>query len=232
MSGTKLSTKLLEVRVGQAKPLGNLPQLSAINKRKLMHAVKLSYLGIEGDHQADLKHHGGSDKAVHHYPAEHYAYWKQQLNKTETTIKTCMFGENISTIGLTEQNIHIGDIFKMGTATVQVSQGRQPCWKLNERFNIDDMALKTQTSLRTGWYYRVLEPGEIQADDTIELVERIEHDWPLSKLLHILYETPLDYKSLHEMTHIDSLTASWKKLAQTRISKQQVENWHFRLALK
>lgn len=221
--------KLNEVRVGAAKPLGNLAVLSAVKKEKVSGAVNVSYLALENDQQADLKHHGGKEKAIHHYPAEHYIYWQNQLNLKSSTIKTGSFGENLSTIGLTEHNVHIGDIYRVGTALLQVSQARQPCWKLNEVFNVEDMALQVQTSLRTGWYYRVLEQGEIQAGDTFQLIDRPELQWPLIRILQILYENTLDYDALSAMTNISTLADSWKTLAKNRLTHNEVENWHYRL---
>lgn len=220
---------LEEVRVGKAKPLANLSVLSGIKKEKVDGPVMVSLLGLNNDQQADLEHHGGKDKAIHHYPAEHYAYWQAQLNDKNGMITIGLFGENLSTNGLTEHNVHIGDIYQLGTALLQVSQARQPCWKLNEVFTLHDMALRVQTSLRTGWYYRVLQQGEIQAGDTFQLIERPEPKWPLIRLLRTLYENTLDYDALHEMTELNSLTESWKTLAKNRLTTCEVENWHHRL---
>jgi len=156
---------------------------------------------------------------------EHYQYWQNEL----PSIEQGLFGENITSTGLTEHNVCIGDIVKIGTTLLQVSQARQPCWKLNQRSSIEDMAQRVQTSLRTGWYYRVLEQGEISVGDTIELIDRLEPEWPLIRLLKLLFDNTLDYESLNKMAAIPTLCDSWKKLAQTRIATRKVENWHHRL---
>jgi MOSC domain-containing protein YiiM len=218
-----------EVRVGNVAPLGEKGARSAINKNKVSHTVLLGKNGLDNDHQADRKYHGGFDKAVHHYPADHYQYWQEVLDGEHSSITTGLFGENITTLGLTEHNVYIGDIYKVGSALVQVSQARQPCWKLNERFQQDNMALQVQTSLRTGWYYRVLEIGYVKAGDSLILIDRIEEQWPLIRLLRVLFETPLDYEELDAMTKIATLTDSWKMLANHRLKHRQVEPWHHRL---
>ena len=126
--------------------------------------------------------------AVHHYPKEHYDAWRSEYpSKAHEFANNGAFGENISARGMTEKSVCIGDVYRVGTTRLQVSQARQPCWKLNIRFGIDDMALRVQETLRTGWYYRVLEPGRIAKGDLIELIDRPKPGWPLSKLLQYLF---------------------------------------------
>ena len=142
------------------EPFGPRGQPSAIAKQPVASQY-LDYTGFDSDQQGDPVHHGGPQKAVHHYAFEHYAAWQRELKAIDGVRNLAIggFGENLSTLGLTEANVAIGDIFTLGDAVIQVSQPRQPCWKLGVRFNLAGMARKVQASGRTGWYYRVLQPG-------------------------------------------------------------------------
>lgn len=128
--------------------------------------------GLAGDAQGDRKRHGGPDKAVHIYPVAHYTNWARHLPDRADLFTPGTFGENIVLAGPTEADVCIGDMFRLGSALVQLSQARQPCWKLNLRFGLSDMARRVQTSGRTGWYARVLAPGTVAAGDRMVLEAR------------------------------------------------------------
>lgn len=216
--------------VGTPKPYGPKQQPSAIDKKIVCDSIEVSATGLAGDAQGDTRHHGGPEKAVHHYPRDHYADWIENHPDMALRLQSPgAFGENISLTGLREDNVCIGDIWRLGTACVQVSQGRQPCWKLNVRFNRPDMARLVQKSGRTGWYYRVLEPGAVGAGDRLSLVERPLPDWPLTRLHRILYVTPDDWDALEQMAELEPLSSSWRKLAATRLAKRETEDWRSRL---
>ncbi|MBL6432131.1 MAG: MOSC domain-containing protein [Alphaproteobacteria bacterium] len=131
---------------------------SAIAKTPVAGPVEIGFEGLLVDAQADRTVHGGAEKALHHYAADHYAAWIAEGYLPGGT-RPAAFGENLSTLRVTEEQVCIGDVFRLGTARVQISQGRQPCWKLNAHRGRDDMAAAFQKTGRTGWYYRVLEPG-------------------------------------------------------------------------
>lgn len=193
--------------------------------------IPVTRLGLAGDEQADLRNHGGPDKALHHYPSEHYTIWREELpDKAALFEGTGGFGENLSTFGLTESNVCVGDIFRIGSAIIQVSQARQPCWKLNVRFGVADMAWRVQNSMRTGWYYRVLEAGEVASDDQTTLIERPHADWPLARVLQILYHACLDDGALTALTMLDSLSLNWRALAAKRLETHEIEDWSRRLS--
>ena len=135
---------------------------SAIDKQSTSKCIYLGALGFIGDEQADMKVHGGTEKAVHHYAFDHYSFWNKQFN-TQKSLEPGSFGENIAIFGVTESSVCIGDIFQLGNALVQVSQGRQPCWKLNLNSAIENLAQQFQRTANTGKYYRVLEEGSFQA---------------------------------------------------------------------
>src|SRR5690606_20539649 len=123
----------------------------------------LTKTGLCGDEQADLTVHGGTDKALHHYAADHYQVWQAIFPDIAERFVPGGFGENLSTTGIDEETLCIGDVIRIGEAVVQITQGRQPCWKLSAHIGRDDMAARFQKSGRTGWYYRILQEGFIEA---------------------------------------------------------------------
>ena len=216
--------------VGTAAPFGPAGKTSAIAKRPVDGPLLLGPEGFQGDEQADRRVHGGPDKAVHHYPRDHYAAWRDDLHPAPAVLDTPgAFGENLSTTGLTEADICIGDIWRLGRAVLQVAQGRQPCWKLNHRFGVRDMARRVQTTGRTGWYYRVLEPGPVAPGDALTLIDRPHADWPLTRLLRVLYVDTLDHAALEAMVAMTVLAPSWRTLAGNRLARGAVEDWNRRL---
>ncbi len=222
--------RIESLQAGRVQPLGTGDHLSGIDKHTVSGSVGVSTTGIEGDEQADRKHHGGPEMAVHHYPLEHYDAWRREYPSKANLFATGgAFGENISARGMTEENVHIGDVYRVGTARLQVSQARQPCWKLNVRFGIDGMALRVQESGRTGWYYRVLEPGQLARGNVFELIDRPRPAWPLSRLLRYLFAEPLAYDLLEELAGIPELSPGWRRLFRHRIDSGAVEEWRYRL---
>lgn len=162
------------VYVGEPSVLGyrrELPVLSGITKaRATAPALKLTELNLDGDRQADLTVHGGPDKAVYVYPAEHYAAWRED----GFSVEVADFGENISLSGVTEDDVRIGDVWAWGDALVQVSQPRSPCFKLAMKTGRKDITPAMIDSLRSGWYLRVLRPGTVPTSGALELVERAD----------------------------------------------------------
>lgn len=210
--------------------LGPRAAPSGIVKSAAPAPWRLTRTGLEGDRQGDLVHHGGEEKALHHYPRDHYARWiEDEPTLAEALTAAPAFGENISTLGLIEDDVCIGDIFALGSALVQVSQGRQPCWKLNAHFARKDMARRVQETGRTGWYYRVLREGVVQPGDRLERVERPLPDWPLSRINELLYRRTLDFDALDKMKDLPELAAPWRELAARRLERRSVEDWSPRL---
>ncbi len=222
--------KINTLLTGKIHRLGQEGASSGIKKKATSEKEKVSVLGLVNDEQADKKHHGGPEKALHHYALEHYEYWKNVLgiSKPEVLYEGG-FGENISTLDMDESTVCIGDKFRVGSVVLEVSQARQPCWKLNLRFGHPDMSRMVQDSLRTGWYYRVLEEGWIQAGNRFTLLDRTCPEWPLKKLLHVLYIDMKNEQLLEEMTHIAPLSESWKKTVRRRLETGEIENWNHRL---
>lgn len=214
---------------GRARPLPGSEALSGIMKRPVDRPLQIGPEGVEGDEQADRRVHGGVEKAVHHYPLDHYPLWREELGDLSPLGAAGGFGENISTSGLTEATIAVGDVFRLGKALLQVSQGRQPCWKLNHRFEVPDMARRVQQTGRTGWYYRVLEPGIVTPGDRLALVHRIAPEWTLHRLWRALYVDRLNLDELKGMAALDVLAEGWRKYAVRRLESGRVEDWRKRL---
>ncbi|MFK3773103.1 MOSC domain-containing protein [Pseudomonas sp. NPDC089406] len=213
---------------GRAQDFTRPGSRSAIAKSPRREALRVTALGLAGDEQGDLRIHGGVDKAIHHYPREHYANWVTELGEHPLLTNAGAFGENFSTAGWTEEDVCLGDRIRAGTALLEVSQGRMPCWKLSDRFGIKDMALRMQESGRTGWYYRVLEEGVIEAGGSLQLVERPHADWSLARLAGVLFDKQVEPRLLRECLALP-LTPSWRRTLERRLEKREVEDWNPRL---
>lgn len=159
---------------------------SAIAKTPVAGAVRIGWLGLEGDRQADPIHHGGWDKAIHLYPQDHYAWWRRQLPGHILLDAPGAFGENIASSGMTESAFCIGDRFSIGSAVVEVSHGRQPCWKLDHRFGQKGVMASIVKTARCGIYFRVLREGEAEAGMEMSLLERPQPQWSVERVFRLL----------------------------------------------
>ena len=206
-----METRILAVLTGKARPFRD-DEASAIGKLPVADSVAVGPMGLAGDEQANRTVHGGIDKAIHHYPADHYDWWRQYLGDAPLLDAPGGFGENISTAGLHEENIFLGDRFRLGSALVEVTQARQPCWKLDHRFQAKSVMAQVVKTRRTGWYYRVLEPGEVRAGDLLELVDRPYPDWPLASLFGLLIggEAKSRLADLRALRDVPVLAETWK----------------------
>lgn len=183
---SQFSTPVLAVMTGHAVRFRDADEHSAIAKQPVTGPVRVGFLGLEGDEQADRKHHGGPDKAIHHYAFDHYPAWAADLGDHPLLAAPGGFGENIATRGLTESEVLLGDRFRLGSALIEVSHGRQPCWKLGHRFDHAPMAARIVRNRRSGWYYRVIEEGVVQVGDALTLVEPGHAEWSVDRLFHVL----------------------------------------------
>lgn len=220
---------LLGLLVGKAAPLGPRGALSGIGKVPVADSLSLSETGFDGDVQGDPIRHGGPEKAVHHYPFDHYPEWAEALGPHPLLSRPGAFGENLSTTGLKESAVAIGDVFELGAAIVEISQGRQPCWKLNERFGTSAMARAVQSTGRTGWYYRVLQPGIVTPEDRLTLVERRSPEWTVARIWRAFYIDPLNRAELSGIAALERLAAGWRTHASRRLETNSVEDWNKRL---
>ncbi|SFC06062.1 MOSC domain-containing protein [Pseudoalteromonas denitrificans] len=201
---------------------------SAINKSLISGPVNVNEMGIIGDEVGDTKIHGGIDKAVHLYPSEHYEFWKSELENCNDLNQFGAFGENLSTSGISEKDVCLGDEIKIGTCVFEVVQTRQPCWKLNVKFERNNMSRLMQDSLKTGWYFKVLQVGVMVAGDDIILINRPNPSWSLNKVVNLLYKDKLNYSDLSELAKL-RLVPSWQKMVTNRLKNKKVEDWTGRL---
>lgn len=188
-------------------------------KRPVTGRVWLGYQGLRGDQQADRKHHGGADKALCVYAVEHYPQWRESLALPE--MPSGAFGENFTMQGLLESGVCIGDIFQIGTARVQVSQPRQPCWKLARRWRIKDLTAQVEQSGRTGFYFRVLKHGWVSAGESFELVERSFPRLTIAHANEVMHLRKEDFAAATELAMCSLLSASWKDSLWLRVENQQ-----------
>ena len=214
---------------GTVRPLGDSGRDSGIDKHPVSAPLWLGAEGLRGDEQADRRFHGGPEKALHHYARDHYPGWLAELGERAVLAAPGAFGENISTLGLTEADVCVGDVFRAGTALIQVSQARQPCWKLDHRFGQRGVAARVQASGRTGWYYRVLQEGWLCAGDTLALCERPHPQWSLARVQDVLNRRVLDADVLHALAALPELSPNWRALFEKRAQAGQVEDWTRRL---
>ncbi|WP_159651042.1 MOSC domain-containing protein [Vibrio atypicus] len=201
---------------------------SAINKLIVDERQHTTELGFTNDEQGDPRFHGGIQKALHIYPSEHYPVWQQELGEKAIFQSAGAFGENLSSSGVTEESICLKDKIRIGSTLLEVSQGRMPCWKLNVRFDQNDMAKRVQDTLRTGWYFRVLEEGDIGAGDEILLCERPYPEWPISRIMGAVFTGSLDKQELSQLAELP-LVESWGALIERRLETGKVEDWEMRL---
>ncbi len=191
---------------------------TGIFKEPIEGRVRLRSLNFDGDGQADLTVHGGVDKAVYAYPSEHYGYWQQEL--PDTDLPWGMFGENLTTIGLLEQDVNIGDRFRIGTAEVVVTQPRTPCYKLGIKFGRTDIVKRFLDSRRTGFYFCVVQEGEVETGDTLELISRDENSITVIDITRLYVREIEDINLLKRTIQIEALSASWRKYFQDQLDKQ------------
>src|SRR5882724_5620795 len=177
--------KLASVNVGLPREVTwhGMKVVTGIFKQPIEGRVALRKLNLDGDRQADLTVHGGKDKAVYCYPLSHYDFWKEQLPGRELPL--AMFGENLTTEGLLEDSVHIGDRFSIGSAEVIVTQPRLPCYKLGIRFQADDMVRRFMVSGRTGFYFAVTREGEVGEGDEIRAIPRDNEAVPVSEITRL-----------------------------------------------
>lgn len=213
---------------GRAVPYTRPGTFSAIDKQPVTGPVAVLAESLSGDEQGDRRVHGGPDKAVHVYPWAHYAIWQGDLGNLPVLTAPGAFGENLSVDGLDEQNVCLGDEWQIGSARFAVSQGRQPCWKLNDRFGVPDMSRRVQDTGRTGWYLRVLGQGSLQAGDDVSLIVRPHPDWPLDRIAALIRQRVCETATLREVLALP-LPPSWRKLFERRLAQGMAESWDQRL---
>jgi MOSC domain-containing protein YiiM len=191
---------------------------TAFFKTPVAGCVRVGQLGLAGDGQADQKNHGGIDKAVLAYSADHYAHWRLHLILPD--IPFGGFGENLTIAGLEESSVCIGDRWLAGPVLFEVSQPRQPCWKMGRRWRIVDLPKQVVQNGRSGWYLRVLSEGELAAGSVIELVSRPHPTWTVARASRLLYHENDNIAALEELASIAELSRAWREELLERIARR------------
>ena len=207
-----------QVRVGRLRPLPREGQRTGIFKEPVVGRVAVGAEGLAGDHQGDRTVHGGPDKAVHYYPAESYALLAARRPDLVSQLVPGSLGENLSAHGLTEDDVCLGDTYRVGTVVLQVSQPRRPCWKIDHRFDTEGLVPLISTLGRPGWYFRVLTPGELEAGDAIELADRSAPGLTLARLLATFGAHRPDPEELRLLAAAPGLTVGWVDRLERRAS--------------
>jgi MOSC domain-containing protein YiiM len=192
---------------------------TSIFKEPVQGRVALRYLNLDGDRQSDLTVHGGVNKAVYAYPSEHYDYWRRELPGVE--LPWGMFGENLTVEGLFEDQLNIGDQFRIGSAELAVTQPRLPCYKLAVKFDRDDILKRFLESGLTGLYFAVRKEGEVGAGDSIEIIKRDVNELTVSDVTR-LYLAKDDFETLQRALKVEALPDDWKSYFEAQIEKQHL----------
>ena len=211
---------ILSVQVGQVAPLGPDAVLSGFRKSPVDGRVAIGRLGLAGDAQADLTVHGGPEKAVYIYPDAHYARWRAELPEHAVLLRAGGFGENLTLSGLDEDTVCIGDVFDIGSARLQVTQFRQPCFKLALHFANRSLPKAMLRSGRSGWYARVLHEGSVGRGDAVLLAARPNPAWSVSRLAHSLLQHAATPDELVELSGTEGLATGWRRAASDAVAKR------------
>ncbi len=189
---------------------------SAIAKRPVDGPVRIGWDGLEGNAVADRIHHGGWDKAIHLYPQDHYDWWRQARPDHPLLDAPGAFGENIASRGMTEEDLCLGDRFSLGSAIVEVSHGRQPCWKLDHRFGARDVMATIVRTGRCGIYFRLIREGEAEAGTRMALLDRPLPQWSVARLFRLLIGGghKADPDAVRALAGMDVLAEAWRERAR------------------
>jgi MOSC domain-containing protein YiiM len=207
--------RLCSIQIGKPKSYGSedavdvhdKPWTTGFFKTPVEGPVFATKTNLADDGQADLKNHGGIDKAVLAYSADHYPKWREEL--AMPAMPHGAFGENLTISGVSERSVCIGDILRIGTVIFEVSQPRQPCWKLARRWRLHALTGMVVRNGHSGWYLRVLEEGWLAAPAPILLLDRPNPDWPIARANRILHHCKSDLKLTLQLADVPRLAASW-----------------------
>ena len=211
--------KLLSVNVSQPKEITYQGKIikTGIFKEPVQGRVMLRTLNLEGDGQADLTVHGGPAQAVYVYPSEHYAYWQYTLRRTDFFFG--QFGENFTVEGMSEDTVHIGDVFRVGSALVQVTQPRVPCYKLATKMDLPQFPKLFLASKRTGFYLSVLEEGDVGAGDAIERISADPEGITVREIVHLRYFDQENLEGARRVLRLRALSPGWQRAFAERVAK-------------
>lgn len=209
-----MNTKINKLFIGKPKTFKKPGLQSAINKNEV-NLIQVTKDSIEGDEVSNKKYHGGTKRVLHFYPSEHYNFFKDKFNSDVFHLGT--IGENISTSGLNEKNVHVGDIYKIGEVICQITEPRFPCGLIDLQYSIKGMHKECLFERRLGWFAQILNEGKILNTDNIELIERPFPNLSLDKCIEAINEDGLN-DTLELMIKNEILSESWKNKAEKKRS--------------
>ena len=217
MSDTRPAMRIVSVNVGLLRQVTwrGKAITTGIFKEPVAGRVAVRALNLDGDRQADLTAHGGREKAVYAYPAEHYAYWRAEL--PGIALEHGAFGENLTTEGLLEDDVQVGDRFRVGSAELIATQPRLPCYKLAARFQRADIVKRFLASRRTGFYFAVAREGEVAAGDAIERLARGDGGLSIALVTQLYLGEDDDRDALRRAAGTAALPASWRAHFRERL---------------
>ncbi len=204
--------RLLSINVSKPKPIeyNGKTVHTGIFKEPVSGTVMLRENNIDGDGQGDLKVHGGTYKAIYGYPIEHYSHWQHELKRDDLSYG--QFGENLTVEGMLEMDVHIGDVYQIGTTVqLQITQPRVPCFKLGYKMGMPEFPKQFLESRRVGFYFRVLAEGIITAGDTISRVEEASEPMSVTEILNLRYFDTNNHEKIAKARKLPALSPSWKK---------------------
>jgi MOSC domain-containing protein YiiM len=195
---------------------------TGIFKKPVSGRVALRTLNLDGDQQADLSVHGGPYKAVYAYPSEHYEYWRREL--PEMDLPWGMFGENFTTEGLEEDELHVGDRFRIGSATAMVRQPRMPCYKLAAKFRRDDLIERFLRSGHSGFYFSVEQEGEVGVGDSLELISQESEGVTIAEMNRLFFREKYNRDLLQKAIATPALPEDWRDYFLPRLNRPAVRS--------
>ena len=208
----------VEIFTGGIQPLPASGRPTGMFKRPVAGPLKLTEEGFAGDQQADRRVHGGPDKAVHLYPARHYASLARSFPEIATALVPGALGENLSAADIDERDVRIGDIWQLGSALLQVSQPRTPCWKIDERLASEGVAALIASSHLTGWYLRVTRPGTVSPGDTLVLVQAASGSPTLHDAMRLWAEHRPSIAALEALAQLPGMAPGWRDKIHQRLA--------------
>ena len=218
-SAAEFGIPLSGIFIGTRSFLGPEGQPTGINKKRCDGPVEIAASGLIGDFHGDRRVHGGPEMAVHHFASENYARLCEYYPGHAQKFVPGAIGENFATAGMTEQNVCIGDVYSVGTAVLQVSQPRSPCWKINHKFDIEAISLFIQDNGITGWYYRVIQQGRVTIGDTMTLVDRPGTPVTLEHFLSTVHAHRPRLSDLSTLCDVGALSPDWKIRITARLDR-------------
>ena len=195
---------------------------TGIFKEPVEGPVMLRRLNLDGDRQGNLRVHGGPNKAVYGYPCEHYAFWRNELSRPD--LSWGMFGENFTTEGLLEEEIRIGDQFQIGAAVVMVTQPRTPCFKLGIKFGDQKIVDRFLASIRSGFYFAVLQEGPVGSGEAIEKINGNADSLTVAEVMALHLDSSPDPDALRRLLQLEALPDGWKERMRKRMEKKESDS--------